>query len=205
MSDSDEAREQVDPQVLRAVMASYPTGVTIVTAASNEVLCGMAANSFTSVSLDPPIVLICFQRHARTAEAAKRSGRFAIHILRYDQVDDARAFVGREGRRFDAVTHDLRPDGLPVLRDWLALLLCNVYSVVVAGDHEVLFGEVTHCERRDSSPLLFHESALRRLPTLPPLKATAGQVAPSVEDDDLYDSLVRVLAPPIPHRGAADR
>ena len=184
----------VDPQVLRSVMASYPTGVTIVTSQHDGQLCGMAANSFTSVSLDPPIVLVCCQRNARTAEAAKRSGRFAIHILRHDQVDHARAFVGRDGERFAAVPHDVDDKGVPILRDWLALIVCDTYSVMVAGDHEVLFGKITHCERVDAAPLLFHESALKMLPKLPPLGPTA---APAAEDDDLYDSLVRVLAPPI--------
>ena len=187
----------IDQGVFRSVMAAYPTGVTIVTAGAGDILCGMAANSFTSVSLDPPIVLVCTQRGARTAEAAKRSGRFAIHILRHDQVGAARAFVGRDGQRFDAVDHALDARGLPILDDWLALIVCELYSHVVAGDHEVLFGEIERCERRDGVPLMFHESALRMLPKLPPLKAT-GVAEPSLEDDDLYDSLVRVLAPPRP-------
>ena len=186
----------VDPAVLRQVMASYPTGVTIVTSQSDGQLAGMAANSFTSVSLDPPIVLVCCQRRARTVEAAKRSGRFAIHILHEEQVEDARAFVGRDARRFDAVPYELDGDGLPILQDWLALLVCDTYSVMVAGDHEVLFGEVTRCDRVDASPLFFYESALRKLPVLPPVAATA-ETEISVDDDDLYDSLVRVLAPPL--------
>lgn len=188
----------IDQGVLRAVMASYPTGVTIVTAAHDGVLCGMAANSFTSVSLDPPLVLVCSQHGARTAEAAKRSGRFAIHILRHDQVGAARAFVGRDAARFDAVGHSVDEHGLPILDDWLALIVCRLYSHVVAGDHEVLFGEVERCEKEPTgaAPLMFHESALRMLPRLPPLKATGGAVAPDEDDVDLYDSLVRVLAPP---------
>jgi flavin reductase (DIM6/NTAB) family NADH-FMN oxidoreductase RutF len=197
-----EPRPAIDGGVLRAVMASYPTGVTIVTSQFDGGLVGMAANSFTSVSLDPPIVLVCCQRHARTAEAAKRSGRFAIHILAHDQVDHARAFVGRHAKRFEAVPHSLDADGVPILDGWLSLLVCETYSVMVAGDHEVLFGEVVHCERREGAPLLFHESALRMLPKLPPLPMTGEAAAPSPDDDDLYDSLVRVLAPPIrPRQG----
>jgi flavin reductase (DIM6/NTAB) family NADH-FMN oxidoreductase RutF len=194
-------RREVDQGVLRQVMASYPTGVTIVTSQFDGQLCGMAANSFTSVSLDPPIVLVCCQRHARTAEGAKRSGRFAVHILRHDQVDHARAFVGRDALRFETVPYSLDATGVPILSDWLALLVCDTYSVMVAGDHEVLFGEVTHCERVEGAPLLFHESALRMLPHLPPIKATAATEI-SEDDDDLYDSLVRVLAPPLPPRSS---
>jgi flavin reductase (DIM6/NTAB) family NADH-FMN oxidoreductase RutF len=186
----------VDPHVLRSVMASYPTGVTIVTSSFDGQLAGMAANSFTSVSLDPPLVLWCPQRGARTSEAAKRSGRFAIHILKHDQVACARAFVGRDGKRFEAVPHTIDGNGVPILDDWLALIVCDVYGVTVAGDHEILLGEVVRCEKRDSTPLLFHESALRKLPRLPPLKASGPELEAGDRDEDLYDSLVRVLAPP---------
>jgi flavin reductase (DIM6/NTAB) family NADH-FMN oxidoreductase RutF len=203
MSDEPKQASEVDPAVLRAVMSSYPTGVTVVTAALNGELRGMAANSFTSVSLDPPIILVCFQRGGGTLEAAKRSGRFAVHILRHDQVETARAFVGRNARRFDVVPHEVDEHGTPILDESLALLVCSVYSVVVAGDHDVLFGQVDRCEAGDDQPLLFHQSALRRLPFLPPLKATGGVAPPSEDDIDLYDSLVRVLAPPIPRPPAA--
>lgn len=186
----------VDPHVLRSVMASYPTGVTIVTSSFNGALFGMAANSFTSVSLEPPLVLWCPLRGALTSEATKRSGRFAIHILRHDQVGCARAFVGDDARRFDVVEHEIDANGVPILKDWLALIVCDVYGVTVAGDHEIVLGEVVRCEKRDAAPLLFHESALRMLPRLPPLKATGPEIEPDDRDEDLYDSLVRVLAPP---------
>jgi flavin reductase (DIM6/NTAB) family NADH-FMN oxidoreductase RutF len=120
VTDDKDDRPAVDGAVLRAVMASYPTGVTIVTSQFEGNLVGMAANSFTSVSLDPPIVLVCCQRHARTAEAAKRSGRFAIHILAHDQVDHARAFVGRNAKRFESVPHWIDADGVPILDGWLS-------------------------------------------------------------------------------------
>jgi len=184
----------IDPGLLRSVMAAYPTGVTIVTSGHDGAHCGMAANSFTSVSLDPPIVLVCSQIGARTAEAAKASGRFAIHLMAHDQVDHVRAFVGRDAARFAAVPHDLDPGGLPILRHWLALLVCSVHQVSEVGDHEVLFGHVERCERRDDAPLLFHDSALRMLPRLPAIRASGPGVL--IDDEmDLNDPLVRVLAP----------
>jgi 3-hydroxy-9,10-secoandrosta-1,3,5(10)-triene-9,17-dione monooxygenase reductase component len=185
----------VDPAVLRTVMAAYPTGVTIVTSGHGDTQCGMAANSFTSVSLDPPIVLVCSQTGARTCEAAKSSGRFAIHLMAHDQVEHVRAFVGRDAARFDAVPFDLDPDGVPILRHWLALLVCSVHQVSEIGDHEVLYGLVERCERRDDAPLLFHDSALRMLPRLPAIRASGPGLV--IDDEmDLNDPLVRVLAPP---------
>ncbi len=184
-----------DPATFRSVMGSFPTGVTIVSATAEDgSLCGMTANSFTSVSLDPPIVLVCSQIGARTCEAAKTSGRFAIHVLAHDQISSARAFVGYHAPRFDAVSHHLDEDGVPILDHWLALLVCRLHDVARVGDHEVLFGQVERCGRADQPPLLFHESALRMLPRLPALAVKGGPLA--LEDDvDLNDPLVRVLAP----------
>ena len=184
-----------DPATFRSVMSSFPTGVTIVSAAADDgTLCGMTANSFTSVSLDPPIVLVCSQIGARTCEAAKSSGRFAIHVLAHDQIASARAFVGYHAPRFDAVAHHVDPDGVPILDHWLAVLVCKLHDVTRVGDHDVLFGLVERCGRADEPPLLFHESALRMLPRLPALAVKGGALALE-DDDDLNDPLVRVLAP----------
>ena len=158
--------------VLRAVMASYPTGVTIVTSQFEGNLVGMAANSFTSVSLDPPIVLVCCQRaraHGRGREAlgplrdphpAPRPGRRSARVRR-----PRRAALRRRRPRARRAT---------ACRSSTTGSRCSSASLqhVVAGDHEVLFGEVERCERREGVPLMFHESALRMLPKLPPLTAT---------------------------------
>ena len=147
----------VDPVVLRSVMSAYPTGVTIVTSEFQGELRGMAANSFTSVSLDPPLVLVCSQLEARTLDAAKRSGRFAIHMLGSDQVHAVRSFVGRDAPRFEAVPYALDEHGTPILDEWIALLVCRLERIVDAGDHEIMIGEVERCERREGAqPLIYH-------------------------------------------------
>ncbi len=194
---------QIDPHTLRRVMSSYPTGVTIVTAGHDDTLAGMAANSFTSVSLTPPIILICSQLEARTCLVAKEARRFAVHICSHDQVAAVRSFVGRDAPRFSAVPHSIDETGTPILDEWLALLVCDLHSTAIVGDHEILFGEVVRCESRDGAPLMFHESALRMLPRMAPLRASGPPTLLSDDDADLYDSLVRVLAPG-PGRPAAD-
>lgn len=184
----------IDQGVFRSVMAAYPTGVTIVTASADDVLCGMAANSFTSVSLDPPLVLVCSQLGTRTLEAAKKSGRFAIHMLGSDQVHAVRAFVGRDAPRFAAVGHEVDEHGTPILEDWIALLVCRLDRVVDAGDHEIMIGEVERCERRVRAPLLFHDSKFHELPAL----AAIPMKPPLLSEDellDLSDPFVRVLMP----------
>jgi flavin reductase (DIM6/NTAB) family NADH-FMN oxidoreductase RutF len=184
----------IDQSVFRSVMAAYPTGVTIVTAGAGDLHCGMAANSFTSVSLDPPLVLVCSRTGSRTAEAAKRSGRFAIHMLGSHQVDAVTSFVGREAPRFGAVAHTIDEHGTPILDEWIALLVCRLDRLVEAGDHEILIGEVERCERRAKAPLLFHDSKFHELPPLPAIRTAP----PLLSDDellDLSDPFVRVLMP----------
>jgi 3-hydroxy-9,10-secoandrosta-1,3,5(10)-triene-9,17-dione monooxygenase reductase component len=184
----------IDQAVFRSVMSAYPTGVTIVTAGNGDVHCGMAANSFTSVSLDPPLVLVCSLNSSRTGEAAKASGRFAIHMLGSHQVESVMSFVGREAPRFSAVSHQVDEHGTPILDDWRALLVCRLERVIEAGDHEILIGEVERCERRSSEPLLFHESKFHGLPQLPAIRTAP----PLLSDDellDLSDPFVRVHMP----------
>jgi flavin reductase (DIM6/NTAB) family NADH-FMN oxidoreductase RutF len=184
----------IDQGVFRAVMAAYPTGVTIVTSGYADTHCGMAANSFTSVSLDPPLVLVCSQLDTRTLDGAKASGRFAIHMLAADQVDSVFAFVGRDAPRFTAVPHTLDEHGTPILDQWMALLVCRLERTVVAGDHEIMVGEVERCERRAHAPLLFHQSKFHELPHLPAIRTAPPLLA---EDEllDLSDPFVRVLMP----------
>ena len=182
----------VDQAALREAMSLYPTGVTIVTSGCDNDLCGMVANSFTSVSLSPPIVLVCMQRGARTCEAAKRSGWFAIHITHRDQLRTVRDFIGREAPRFDATPYELDEHGTPLLCDWLALLVARVHGALVVGDHEIVLGEVARCETRPGGPLLFHRSAMRVLPELPPLPLR-GEPPLSEDIEDLAEALVRVV------------
>jgi 3-hydroxy-9,10-secoandrosta-1,3,5(10)-triene-9,17-dione monooxygenase reductase component len=184
----------IDQGVFRSVMAAYPTGVTIVTAGAGDVHCGMAANSFTSVSLDPPLVLVCSLNGSRTGAAAKESGRFAIHMLGSHQVEAVTSFVGRDAPRFAAVSHEIDEHGTPILDEWIALLVCRLDRIVPAGDHEILIGEVERCERRTASPLLFHDSKFHELPQLPAIRTAP----PLLSDDellDLSDPFVRVLMP----------
>jgi 3-hydroxy-9,10-secoandrosta-1,3,5(10)-triene-9,17-dione monooxygenase reductase component len=184
----------IDQGVFRSVMAAYPTGVTIVTAGAQDLLCGMAANSFTSVSLDPPLVLVCSQHQTRTLDAAKKSGRFAIHMLGSDQVHHVRSFVGRDAARFGAVGYELDEHGTPILDEWIALLVCRLERIVDAGDHEIMIGEVERCERRVHPPLLFHDSKFHELPAL----AAIPMKPPLLDEDellDLSDPFVRVLMP----------
>jgi flavin reductase (DIM6/NTAB) family NADH-FMN oxidoreductase RutF len=125
-------------------MGRFATGVAVITgrSASGEFL-GFTANSLTSVSLEPPLVLICVDRDSASRDSLVKSGRFAVSLLRRDQEPLARRFAGeaRETRFQDLALH-FPPGGVPVLQDALAWLDCRVWRLVEAGDHTVLFGLV---------------------------------------------------------------
>jgi 3-hydroxy-9,10-secoandrosta-1,3,5(10)-triene-9,17-dione monooxygenase reductase component len=185
---------QAAARLYRDVLGQYASGVTVVTTMLNDSPVGMTCQSFTSVSLDPPLVLVCSLNGSRTGEAAKASGRFAIHMLGSHQVEHVTSFVGRDAPRFAAVSHEVDEHGTPILDEWIALLVCRLDQIVPAGDHEILIGEVERCERRTTSPLLFHDSKFHELPQLPAIRTAP----PLLSDDellDLSDPFVRVLMP----------
>jgi flavin reductase (DIM6/NTAB) family NADH-FMN oxidoreductase RutF len=156
--------EPTDALSFRRVMANFPTGVTVVTTEEDGVPHGMTANSVTSVSLDPVILLVCLRREARTAGAVQRRGRFAVNLLRDDQEALSRLFAEPGGDHFAGLETEQGPDGLPLLPGALAYVVCRVSSVVPAGDHDVVFGEVEDCRVNGGNPLLFFLGGYRRLP-----------------------------------------
>ncbi|HET9947762.1 MAG TPA: flavin reductase family protein [Longimicrobiales bacterium] len=148
---------------LRAVMARYPTGVTVVTTrdASGGPR-GLTVNSFTSVSLDPPLVLVCIHREASAHDVLTREGcTFTVNILSHRQVEVARRFARRPAEgRFDGLDWEPGPSGNPVLAGTAGWLDCAVRDVYEAGDHSIVVGLVTACEAGEARALLFHRGLL---------------------------------------------
>lgn len=147
------------PAALREVMSSFATGITVLTSAG-EHCHGMTANAFSSVSLDPPMVLCCIARTAQMHEAILRSRQFGVSVLSSDQEDVARYFASRDRPRgiaqFNAV--DWRPGrrtGAPLLAGSLAWLECEVAEVYHGGDHSIFLGSVLDAARRPGEALLF--------------------------------------------------
>lgn len=125
---------------------------------------GLTVNSFTSVSLDPPLVLFCVHRDSRVLTAVRASGAFAVNILASDQDGLCRAFATRDTAVFDALPHNAGRTGSPVIDDALAYLDCRVYDKFSGGDHEIVVGEVVDLGLlRDERPLAFFRSARRSL------------------------------------------
>ncbi|WP_343079453.1 flavin reductase family protein [Ostreiculturibacter nitratireducens] len=141
-------------RALREALGRYATGVTIVTAQSPEGPVGMTANSFTSVSLDPPLVLWCPARSSGRFPAFAAASHYAIHVLAADQLDLCRRFA-REGRDFAGLGDKVTPEGAPALPGCLARFDCAAHAAHEGGDHAILVGQVLRAEMRAGDPLIF--------------------------------------------------
>ena len=154
----------MDERRFRDTVAAFPTGVTIVTARGADGPAGLTTNAFTSLSLDPPLVLVCFDNDSRTLGVVRDTGRFAINILRRDQEDLAAVFASKrvQAEKFAEVTHT-EDHGVPVLDDALAWIVCDVRELLPGGDHTIGIGAVTALDSTAGDPLLFWRGAYRAL------------------------------------------
>ena len=142
----------------RDVVGAFPTGVTVVTARFGDSRAGMTLNSFTSVSLDPLLVLVSLAHGTRTLEKIRQSERYAVNVLHRRQRDVALAFA-RPGAAFPDGHTVNDPAGFVVVRHSLAILRCVVSDIVAAGDHDLVIGEVIDFEGSGGEPLIFHRGA----------------------------------------------
>jgi flavin reductase (DIM6/NTAB) family NADH-FMN oxidoreductase RutF len=138
----------VDPSHFRAVMGNFATGVTVVTAASANGPVGMTANAVSSLSLDPLLLLVCFDNEARTLPVVREQGRFGVNVLAAGQEGLARLFASRtipEHQKFAGVPHSVH-DGIPVLEGVLAWVGCRLERLEPGGDHTIGIGTVEAAE-----------------------------------------------------------
>ena len=142
----------------RAALGRFATGVTVVTARTPQgELVGLTANSFNTVSLDPPLVLWSLARSAASLEAFSTGSHYAINVLAADQQDLALRFAARDVDRFAGVVYLEGVDGAPLLPGVAATFECFNRSRYEEGDHVIFVGEVERCTHHaDVSPLLFH-------------------------------------------------
>lgn len=166
-----------DGQALRKVLGRFATGITVLTVGGPEPH-GMTANSFTSVSLDPPLVLVCVQRTAHMHKALHRSGSFAVSILAAHQEQEARTFANRHRTRtaeFAGVDVVSGPySGAPIFCDALAWLECELAAIYDGGDHSVFIGQVHRLGRGTAEEaLLYFDGGFRRLAAEATLPDTA--------------------------------
>ena len=146
---------RVDPVAMRQTMGRFATGVAVVTTEDVDGPHGMTVNSLTSVSLDPPLLLVCFNHGARTAGAVVASGRFVVNILSRRQQAIALRFAARGEDHFAGLDLEYAAHRVPVVPRALAHLECDLERVVDAGDHTIVLGAVIDACTRDGEPLGF--------------------------------------------------
>ena len=150
----------IDPMELRRALGTFPTGVTVVTtmdADGNPR--GFTANSFASVSLDPPLILVCLAKTAASCPVFCAAQSYAVNVLSEDQKAVSATFSSRTADRFAAVDWSARVTGCPVFAGVVAWLDCRMHEVVDAGDHFILIGRVVDYDYAASSPLGFCRGA----------------------------------------------
>ena len=152
------------PERFRAALASYPTGVTVVTAIGPDGPAGATANAVTSLSLEPPMMLACLDRGSRTLDAVRAAGRFGVNALAAGQEDLALRFAAKDPapRKWDGVEWSER-QGSPRLDGALMWVACELRDLIDGGDHLIATGSVLEAESRKAMPLIFHRGAYRDL------------------------------------------
>jgi flavin reductase (DIM6/NTAB) family NADH-FMN oxidoreductase RutF len=155
----------IDGTRFRSVLGRFATGVVAITAVDQDggQPTGLAANSFTSVSLDPPLVAFCVAHTSTTWPRLRGAERICVNILSEPQLDVCRQLAKKGGDKFADLEWSAAPDGSPVLRGALAWIECSLEDEHVAGDHVIVVARVHNLDRHhDGEPLLFYQGGYGR-------------------------------------------
>lgn len=158
----------VDSNALRATMRQWVTGVTVVTTTFEGMRVGMTVSSFTSVSLEPPTVLVCLNKAAFAHDYVRRAGFFGVSLLATGQANLSQRFAGFDpsvtGDRFDGVDCITAKTGAPLLVGAVGLLDCLVCAAHDANTHTIFIGEVVYAQSNsDSAPLIYYNRQYQNL------------------------------------------
>lgn len=154
----------LDPDAFRALLGRFATGVTVITttdAAGHDF--GMTVSAFSSVSLQPPLVLVCIEHSASAHDALVAAEAFVVNILASTQEPLARHFAAQGTIRFTGVGFARSDRGAPVLDGVLAHVECRRTAVYDGGDHSIILGETEHAAIGDGEPLLYYRGGFARL------------------------------------------
>lgn len=154
----------IGPDDFRHVLGHFATGVTVVTTRDPDARPGgLTVSAFASLSLDPPLVLICVDHKAQTYPALRDAGRFAVNVLSAGQEALSRRFASTQLDKFDGVAFRLSPLGLPLLESALAHIECTTVGRHVEGDHTIFVGRVDRAWTAGGEPLLYYRGQYGRL------------------------------------------
>jgi 4-nitrophenol 2-monooxygenase / 4-nitrocatechol 4-monooxygenase, reductase component len=153
----------IDDARFRQALGHFASGVTVVTTELEGMPYGMTVSAFSSVSLRPPLVLICIDKGVGTHDAITKAGRFAVSILRRDQEAVSRQFATRGPEKFSGIAIDRGALGLPLVQGALARIECSLHATFDGGDHTIFVGRVEHADLTEGPPLLYFRGGYRQL------------------------------------------
>lgn len=154
----------IDPRALRDCLGQFATGVTVIACQDKQgALQGVTANSFSSVSLSPPLILWSIDKGSDTLQAFLAAEHFSVSVLSADQQDLSNRFAQSESNLFAGVALAPSVTGAPLLAGALASLECRTHQIVEAGDHHIIIGEVLQFAAAAGAPLLFHRGQYAQL------------------------------------------
>lgn len=154
----------IDHDLFRAVLGRFATGITVITSIDAAgVPHGMTVSAFSSLSLDPPLVLVCIANDATMAPVLQRATTFAVNVLHGGQEALSRRFAGKVDDRFAGVGYSIGKLGDPILDDVLASLQCRVVTRHPAGDHVIVVGQVEQAAAGSGQPLLYYRGGYATL------------------------------------------
>lgn len=146
----------LDPASFRKALGAYPTGVCVITSLKGDIRLGLAVGSFTSISLDPPLVGFFPGKMSTSWQSIAQTGRFCVNVLGADQLDICRRFATRSANKFADLSHGFSPAGLPLIDGALAWIDCRIESVLDIGDHYLVVGAVDDLGFSEAGdPLIF--------------------------------------------------
>lgn len=155
----------IDSFEFRRILGHWVSGVAVVAArAADGQPCGLTANAVASLSLDPPLVLVCIDRNADSHDCIRNAGYFSVNVLASDAERTARRFAELDGGdKFNGIAHHVEISGAPVLDNALAWVDCRVHEAYPGGDHTIYIGEVLSGDTRAGVPLVYYRGGYGRL------------------------------------------
>ena len=155
----------IDTESFRDVLRNWASGVTVVTTRAGDKMHGMTVSAFTSVSLDPPLVLVCASQSSTTHGVIEEGGLFTVNILAAHQADISSVFASskNEDSRLESVSWSVGETGAPLIDEALVCLECRVTSAHQEGSHTIYVGQVEAVHTTDAEPLMYYQGAYRAL------------------------------------------
>lgn len=186
-----------DSKAFRRALGNFATGVTIMTAQNVQgQKVGVTANSFNSVSLDPPLILWSIDKRSSSYAIFEEATHFAVNILAADQIELSNQFARSKDDKYANIKFDTGVGGAPVLKECSAVFECERHSILDGGDHWIILGRVVCFQDNGCSPLLYHQGAYSSVlphPSLNKLAKTPEEIFPGRLYDNMYYLLTQAV------------